>query len=112
MVRVLGGLVFSLGLILVVVAGAELFTGNNLLVMAWADRKITTTEMLRNWMLVYPANAVGAIGLAIVVYLSHHGDMNQGAVGLACRSGRRSSRVSSATCSCAWACGSRWRDAA
>jgi formate/nitrite transporter len=80
--RVLGGAVFSLGLILVVVAGAELFTGNNLLVMAWADGKITTLEMLRNWVLVYPSNAVGAIGLAIVVYLSHHPDMNQGAVGL------------------------------
>ena len=80
--RVLGGVVFSLGLILVVVAGAELFTGNNLLVMAWADRKITTSELARNWMLVYPSNAVGAIGLAIVVYLSQHADMNQGAVGL------------------------------
>lgn len=81
--RVLGGVVFSLGLILVVVGGAELFTGNNLLVMAWADRKITTAEMLRNWTLVYVANAVGAIGLAVVVYLSHHGAMNQGAVGTA-----------------------------
>ncbi len=81
--RVLGGLAFSLGLILVVVAGAELFTGNNLLVMAWADRKITTLEVLRNWTLVYAANAAGAIGLAVVVYLSHHAAMNQGAVGLA-----------------------------
>ena len=80
--RVVGGLVFSLGLILVVVGGAELFTGNNLLVMAWADRKITTAEMLRNWVLVYVSNAAGAIGLAVVVYLSHHADMNQGAVGL------------------------------
>jgi formate transporter len=81
--RVLGGVVFSLGLILVVVAGAELFTGNNLLVMAWADNRITTVELLRNWALVYFANAVGAIGLAIVVYLSHHAGMNNGAVGLA-----------------------------
>ena len=80
--RVLGGVVFSLGLILVVVAGAELFTGNNLLVMAWADRKITLAELLRNWILVYIANAVGAIGLAVVVYLSHHAGMNGGAVGL------------------------------
>jgi formate/nitrite transporter len=80
--RVLGGLVFSLGLILVVIGGAELFTGNNLLVMAWADRKITTAEMLRNWVLVYVSNAVGAIGFAVVVYLSNHADMNQGAVGL------------------------------
>ena len=81
--RMLGGMVFSLGLILVVVGGAELFTGNNLLVMAWADGKITTAEMLRNWALVYVSNAVGAIGLAMVVYLSHHAGMNQGAVGLA-----------------------------
>jgi formate transporter len=81
--RVLGGVAFSLGLILVIVGGAELFTGNNLLVMAWADRKITTSEMLRNWALVYIANAVGAIGLAVVVYLSHHAGMNQGGVGLA-----------------------------
>lgn len=81
--RMLGGVVFSLGLILVVVGGAELFTGNNLLVMAWADRKITTAEMLRNWVLVYVSNAVGAIGLAAVVYLSNHAGMNQGAVGLA-----------------------------
>ncbi len=80
--RVLGGVVFSLGLILVVIAGAELFTGNNLLVMAWADRRITTLEVLRNWTLVYIANAAGAIGLAVVVYLSHHADMNGGAVAL------------------------------
>ncbi len=80
--RVLGGITFSLGLILVVIAGAELFTGNNLLVMAWADRKITLTELLRNWVLVYVANAVGAIGLALAVYLSHHADMNHGAIGV------------------------------
>jgi formate/nitrite transporter len=81
--RVLGGCAFSLGLILVVVAGAELFTGNNLLVMAWADRKITLAELTRNWLLVYAANAAGAIGLALIVYLSHHADMNHGAIGLA-----------------------------
>jgi len=63
--RVLGGLMFSLGLILVSVAGAELFTGNNLMVMAWADRKISTAELLRNWTIVYAANAVGAVGLAV-----------------------------------------------
>lgn len=79
--RVLGGLVFSLGLLLVVVAGAELFTGNNLLVMAWADGKISTWEVLRNWLIVCTANFVGALGLAVLVYLSGHTDMNQGAVG-------------------------------
>lgn len=81
--RVLGGFVFSLGLILVVVAGAELFTGNNLMVMAWADRRITTAELMRNWLIVYAANAIGAAGLAIVVYLANHGAMNAGAVGAA-----------------------------
>ena len=80
--RVLGGVVFSLGLVLVVVAGAELFTGNNLLVMAWADRRITTTELLRNWLVVYLANAVGAMGLALIVYWSGHAEMNGGAIGL------------------------------
>jgi formate/nitrite transporter len=79
--RLLMGLTFSLGLVLVVVAGAELFTGNNLLVMAWADRKITTTELLRNWLVVYLANAVGAIGLALLVVWSHHADMGGGNVG-------------------------------
>jgi len=78
--RLLGGLAFSLGLVLVVIAGAELFTGNNLLVMAWADGKITTREVVRNWVVVYFANAIGAIGIALVVWLSRHGDLNQGAV--------------------------------
>lgn len=81
--RVLGGIVFSLGLILVSVGGAELFTGNNLMVMAWADRKITVAELLRNWTIVYAANAVGAVGLAATVYLADHGAMNGGAVGVA-----------------------------
>jgi formate/nitrite transporter len=78
---VLGGLVFSMGLVLVVVAGAELFTGNNLLAMAWADGKITTTEVLRNWVLVCLANGLGAVGLALLVFASGHMDLNGGAVG-------------------------------
>jgi formate transporter len=76
-----GGLVFSLGLLLVVVAGAELFTGNNLLAMAWADGRITTTEVLRNWTLVCAANFVGAAGLALLVFASGHAGMNDGAIG-------------------------------
>lgn len=79
-VRLLGGLVFSLGLILVIVAGAELFTGNNLLVMAWADGRITSGELMRNWVIVYFANAAGAIGLALLVYLADHGAFNGGRV--------------------------------
>ncbi len=80
--RVLSGVVFSLGLILVVIAGAELFTGNNLLVMAWAERKITTGELARNWAVVFATNAVGAIGLAVIVWYANHGSMNGGGVGL------------------------------
>jgi len=79
--RLLGGIAFSLGLVLVVVAGAELFTGNNLLVMAWAERRISTFELLRNWGVVYVANGCGAVGLAVIVWLSGHGEMNSGAVG-------------------------------
>ncbi len=79
--RVLGGVTFSLGLILVVIAGAELFTGNNLMVMARVHGKITTGLLLRNFAVVYLTNFVGAAGLAALVALSGHGEMNDGAVG-------------------------------
>jgi len=72
--RVLGGVVFSLGLLLVVVAGAELFTGNNLLAMAWAHGLVSTAEVLHNWAVVCAANFVGAAGLAALVFLSGHAD--------------------------------------
>jgi len=78
---ILGGLVFSLGLLLVVVAGAELFTGNNLLAMAWADGRISSAEVLRNWVLVCLANFCGAAGLAVLVFASGHTDLNSGAIG-------------------------------
>ena len=78
----LGGLVFSLGLLMVVVAGAELFTGNNLLVMAWADGRISAAQVLRNWAIVCLGNFVGAVGLAWLVFASGHLQLNAGAVGL------------------------------
>ena len=81
--RLLGGLVFSLGLILVSVAGAELFTGNNLLAMAWASRRLSTSELLRNWAVALAANAVGAAGLAWLAWTAGQGALNQGAVGQA-----------------------------
>jgi len=68
--RLLAGFVFSLGLILVVLGGAELFTGNTLMVMAWAARKLSLGEMLRAWTIVYAGNFVGAVGTALLVYLS------------------------------------------
>lgn len=81
--RVLGGVAFSLGLVLVVVAGAELFTGNNLMVMAWVHRRISGFMLLRNFAVVYVANFVGAGGLAVLVCLSGHAAMNNGALGAA-----------------------------
>ncbi|MGE0538723.1 MAG: formate/nitrite transporter family protein [Dehalococcoidia bacterium] len=86
--RVLGGVVFSLGLVLVVVAGAELFTGNNLLVMAWVARRITAVELFRNLGIVFVANLAGAVGLALVVILSGEWrlggeQVGQAAVGIA-----------------------------
>lgn len=66
--RVLGGVAFSLGLILVIVAGAELFTGNNLVAMAWASRIVTTTQLVRNWILVYVGNFVGGVATALLVF--------------------------------------------
>lgn len=68
--RLLGGVAFSLGLVLVVVAGAELFTGNNLIVMAWAHRHVTTAAMARNWFIVYIGNLVGALAMVVLVVLS------------------------------------------
>jgi formate transporter len=78
--QLIGGVVFSLGLLLVIVAGAELFTGNNLQVMAWADRKISTFELLQNWGIVCVGNFIGAAGLAVLVLLSRHTEMNHGAI--------------------------------
>lgn len=79
--RLLGGMAFSLGLILVVVGGAELFTGNNLIAMAWAAGRISTGELLRNWGVVYLGNFIGALGTAILAYLAGVHLLGDGAVG-------------------------------
>lgn len=78
--RVLGGAVFSLGLLLVIVAGAELFTGNNLLAMAWADGQISTLELLRNWVVICCSNFLGATAMALLVFFSGHTAMNHNLV--------------------------------
>jgi formate/nitrite transporter len=80
--RVLGGLVFSLGLVLVIVAGGELFTGNNLLAMAWAEGAVSTGELLRNWAIALGANAAGALGVAVLIVATGYPQMNGGAVGV------------------------------
>ena len=69
--RLLGGVAFSLGLILVLIGGAELFTGNMLLVMAWADGRISLAALLRNWAVVYSGNLIGALATATLVHLSN-----------------------------------------
>ncbi len=81
--RLLAGLAFCLGLILVVVGGAELFTGNTLIVMAWANRRVSTLELLRNWLIVYTGNFVGSVATAIMVFLSGHYTFGAGSVGAA-----------------------------
>jgi formate/nitrite transporter len=81
--RLLTGLVFCLGLVLVVVGGAELFTGNSLIVMAWASRKVTTRAMLHNWLIVYLGNFVGAVATAAMVVVAGHQTFGDGAVGQA-----------------------------
>jgi len=80
LLRFIGGLGFSLGLILVVVGGAELFTGNNLLAMAWASGRIGTAEVLRNWLAVYAGNVAGCLGTAVLVALADTGSLLQGRV--------------------------------
>jgi formate transporter len=94
--RVLGGAVFSLGLILVVVAGAELFTGNNLLVMACVAGRITPSRFASSLAVVYLANFAGASGLALLVFLSGHGKMADGQVG------RAAIAIAAAKCALPW----------
>jgi len=81
--RLLTGLAFCLGLILVVVGGAELFTGNNLIVMAWASGKVTGRALLRNWLIVYVGNFVGSLATAGLMFFSRQYTFGSDAVGLA-----------------------------
>ncbi|MGQ0667605.1 MAG: formate/nitrite transporter family protein [Nitrospiraceae bacterium] len=79
--RLVGGITFSLGLILVVVGGAELFTGNNLIAMAWASGHVSTQQVIRNWGWVYLGNLVGAVATAFLVWLADVQALGDGAVG-------------------------------
>ncbi len=79
--RLLAGLAFSLGLVLVIVGGAELFTGDALMVVAYASRRITLAALLRAWGLVYLGNIGGALGIAALVFAAGQHDFGGGAVG-------------------------------
>ena len=81
--RLLIGLVFCLGLILVVVGGAELFTGNNLIVMAWASGKVRGRDLLRNWVIVYFGNFVGSIGTVVLMFFTKQYTFGGNAIGIA-----------------------------
>ena len=70
--QLIGGLAFCLGLILVIVAGAELFTGNNLIVMACVSGDVSLMQLLRNWGIVYVGNFVGALIMVGLIYFSNH----------------------------------------
>ena len=79
--RLLAGFTFSLGLILVVVGGAELFTGNNLIVMAWANRKVSTRLLSKNWVIVYLGNFVGSLGTVAIMFFTRQYTFSSGAIG-------------------------------
>ncbi len=81
--RLLGGLVFTLGLILVVVGGAELFTGNNLITMAWANNKVGTGLMIKNWIIVWVGNLVGSLLTVIIMYFGGQYTFGNGSIGVA-----------------------------
>ena len=80
--KLLVGLAFSVGLILVLVGGAELFTGNTMIVMAWANRKVSTRNLLLNWLIVFCGNFVGAFLTAVLMFYSTQYTFGSGAVGL------------------------------
>lgn len=80
--RLLTGITFSVGLVMVIIAGAELFTGNTIIVMAWASRRVTTRALLRNWALSFSGNFVGAILTAALMFVTTQYTFGSGAVGL------------------------------
>ena len=117
-IRLIGGFAFCLGLIMVIVAGAELFTGNNLIIMAWADRKVTTLKLLRNWGIVWVGNFVGAVLTALLVFASKQYTFGAGSVGadraehgqhedrawISCRPLRSASCATRSVCIAVWLC--------
>jgi len=80
--KLIGGLVFSLGLVLVIIGGAELFTGNNLIVMAWANKRVKTSQVLRNWGIVFLGNFIGALGIVLIMFFAGQYTFGGGSVGL------------------------------
>ena len=82
MQQLVGGIAFCLGLILVVVGGAELFTGNSLIAMAWFSGRVSTPRLLRNWGIVYLGNFAGSLALVWLVAAAMQHTLAQGEVGV------------------------------
>ena len=80
--RVVAGLVFALGLSLVLIGGAQIFTGDVLMVMAWASGRLTALRVLRVWSLVWIGNLAGALGIALLAFVAGHHLFGGGQVGL------------------------------
>ncbi|MEA3356695.1 MAG: formate/nitrite transporter family protein [Candidatus Bipolaricaulota bacterium] len=81
MAKLMGGAMFSVGLMLVVIAGAELFTGNNLIFLSVLDRKVGMRRLLRSWGIVYFANLAGSLLLVLLMYWSDLWKADGGLVG-------------------------------
>ncbi len=80
--KLIGGLVFSLGLILVIITGAELFTGNSLIVMAYISRKINMKQLVRNWATVFIGNLIGSLVIVYLIAMSGQWTAGGAAVGV------------------------------
>ena len=81
-IRLPTGLAFTLGVILIVVGGAELFTGSNLIVIAWASGKVRTRDVLLNWIIAFSGNFIGAFLTAVLMFQTTQYTFGAGAVGL------------------------------
>lgn len=79
--RTITGVVFPVGLMMIIVIGGELFTGNSMMVMAAVDKKITAVELLRNWIVVYISNLAGSVVAAFIIYMSGQFDYTSGKLG-------------------------------
>lgn len=79
--KLVSGLVFPVGLILVIMCGAELFTGNSLMVISKLEKKISTKQLLKNWLVVYISNFVGSFIISFLVFYSGMLNLNLGKVG-------------------------------
>ncbi len=81
LMRMAGGLGFTLGLILVVLGGVELFTGNVLMIMSMASGRMKLRTLTRAWTLVFVGNTIGAVAVAVLVFLAGHQNLDNGEAG-------------------------------